>query len=130
MSDKKQQGKENREWGAEAEKIAAEWLLTHGYVVRHQNWRMKNTIEIDIIAELAETIVFIEVKARKGNVLDPLDAIDERKMKKLVKGANIYLQGLDRLFKYRFDIITVTGTPQNYTLDHFPDAFYPPLGRY
>lgn len=128
--DKKQQGKSNREWGAQAEKIAADMLLTHGYVIRHQNWRIKNTIEIDIIAELPGTIVFVEVKARKGDMVEALDAIDEKKIKKMVKAANVYLQSLDKLFKYRFDIITITGTPDNYTLDHLPDAFYPPFGRY
>ncbi|MBD5288432.1 MAG: YraN family protein [Bacteroides sp.] len=128
--DKKQQGKANREWGAEAEKIAAEWLLTHGYVIRHQNWRIKNTIEIDIIAELPDTIVFVEVKARKGDMISPIDAIDEKKIRKIVRGANIYLGNLEYLYKYRFDIITLTGTPENHTLEHIPDAFYPPLGRY
>ncbi|MDE5789630.1 MAG: YraN family protein [Muribaculaceae bacterium] len=128
--DKKQQGKSNREWGAEAEKIAADWLLTQGYVIRHQNWRIKNTIEIDIIAELPGTIVFVEVKARKGDIISPIDAIDEKKIRKIVRGANVYLQNLDQLFKYRFDIITITGTPENHTLEHFPDAFYPPFGRY
>lgn len=126
--DKKIQGKQNREWGALAEKIAYDWLLTHGYVIRETNWRVKNTIEIDIIAELPETIIFIEVKARKGDAVDALDTVDRKKIQKMVRGANIYLQSLDRLFKYRFDIITVTGIPEEYTLEHFPDAFYPPLG--
>ncbi|MDE5808545.1 MAG: YraN family protein, partial [Muribaculaceae bacterium] len=108
-----------------AEKIAAEWLLSHGYVIRNCNWRIGHTVEIDIIAELPGTIVFVEVKARKGDVINPIDAIDEKKIRKIVRGANIYLQALEKLFKYRFDIITVTGTPDNYTLDHFPDAFYP-----
>lgn len=125
---KKRQGNSNREWGAAAEKIAAEWLLTHGYVIRATNWRVSNTIEIDIIAEIPGTIVFVEVKARKGDMVSPLDAIDEKKIKKIVRGANIYLEAEEQLFKYRFDIITVTGTPDHYTLDHFPDAFYPPLG--
>lgn len=127
--DKKQQGKSNREWGAEAERIAADWLLAQGYVIRHVNWRIKNTIEIDIIAELPGTIVFVEVKARKGDMTSPIDAIDEKKIKKIVRGADVYLRNLEKLFKYRFDIITITGTSANYTLDHFPDAFYPPFGR-
>lgn len=127
--DRRQQGNDNREWGARAERLAADWLLTHGYVIREQNWRVGKSIEIDIIAELPETIVFIEVKARKGDCVEAIDAIDEKKIKKMVKGANIYLQGLNRLFSYRFDIITITGTPQDFTLDHFPDAFYPPLSR-
>lgn len=126
--EKRQQGKENKEWGAEAERIAREWLMTHGYVIREKNWRVKNTIEIDIIAELPGVIVFVEVKARTGKHTDALDAIDEKKIRKMVRAANIYLQDLDRLFQYRFDIFTVTGSPEDYETEHYPDAFYPPLG--
>ena len=127
--DKKIQGKSNREWGAEAEKIAAEWLLTHGYVIRHQNWRIKNTIEIDIIAELPGTMVFVEVKARHDRD-EALEAVDAKKIRKMVRAADTYLKELDKIFQYRFDIITIIGTKENYTLEHFPDAFYPPIGRY
>ncbi|MDE6835334.1 MAG: YraN family protein, partial [Muribaculaceae bacterium] len=60
--ERKQQGKENREWGAEAEQIAVDWLRVRGYIVRETNYRRKN-VEIDIIAELPGEIVFFEVKA-------------------------------------------------------------------
>lgn len=127
--DHNKQGKENREWGQEAEKIAAEWLLTHGYVVRERNWRSSNHIEIDIIAELPRRIIFIEVKARRGDVVKPIEAIDEKKIKKMAKGADIYLESQEHLFQYRFDIITITGSPDNYTIEHIEDAFMPPLRR-
>lgn len=51
MIDKKKQGAANREWGKMAEDIAAEYLLTNGYIIRERNWRIGNKIEIDIIAE-------------------------------------------------------------------------------
>lgn len=121
------QGKKNREWGAEAEKIAAEWLLSHGYVIRERNWRMGKTVEIDIIAELPGEMVFVEVKARKGDMVEPVDAIDAKKIRLIVRGADKYLQDLPHLFRYRFDIITITGSSESYTLEHFPDAFYPPF---
>ncbi|MDE6238020.1 MAG: YraN family protein [Muribaculaceae bacterium] len=126
--ERKQQGKENREWGAEAEQIAADWLRVRGYIVRETNYRRKN-VEIDIIAELPGEIVFFEVKARRGDKVEPLDAINEKKIKMMVRGADAYLREFDKLFKYRFDIITITGTPDNFKLDHFPDAFLPPFSR-
>ncbi|MDE7413736.1 MAG: YraN family protein [Muribaculaceae bacterium] len=129
MIDHSKQGKENREWGREAEQIAADWLLTHGYVVRERNWRCSNHIEVDIIAELPGRIIFVEVKARKGDVVKPIEAIDDKKIKKMVKGADIYLQNEKYLFQYRFDIITITGTPEDYTVSHIEDAFMPPLKR-
>lgn len=124
--DKEIQGKHNREWGAEAEKIAYDWLLTHGYVIRETNWRIKNTIEVDIIAEIPGTIVFVEVKARKDRDA-ALEAVDSKKIRKMVRAADTYLKELDKIFQYRFDIITIIGTKDNYTFEHIPDAFYPPL---
>ena len=30
----------------------------------------------------------------------------------------------------QFDVIIVIGTPENYTVEHLPDAFMPPLKTY
>ncbi len=127
MIDKKKQGAANREWGKLAEQIAADYLLTQGYVIRERNWRVSNTIEIDLIAEKDSTIVFVEVKARKGNVESADDAVDSPKRKKMIKGGDIYMRSLPHLFPYRLDIITITGTPESYEIQHLPDAFLPPL---
>ena len=108
--DRKQQGTSNREWGKQAETIAAEYLRAHGYIIRERNWRVGNSIEIDIIAEKDNTIVFVEVKARKGDFQQADDAVDT-----------------PHLFQYRLDIITLTGTPENYEIKHLEDAFLPPL---
>lgn len=126
--DKKTQGQINREWGQEAENIVADWLLTQGYVIRERNWRVGNTIEIDIIAEIPGRIVFVEVKARKGDYVTAYDAVTPAKIKKIVKGADIYLRRNRLMLPYRLDIITVTGTSGDYTIEHMPDAFLPGLG--
>lgn len=120
-------GYRNREWGRIAEGLAAEYLIKAGYIVRERNFRISNHIEIDIIAEKGNSIVFVEVKARSGNFADAIDAVDKRKRTKMVRGANIYLKNLDHLYEYRFDIITLTGNEYKYTLEHIPDAFLPPL---
>lgn len=125
MIDKKQQGASNREWGAFAEHQAAEHLRLQGYVIRETNYRL-NHIEIDIIAEKGNEIVFVEVKARSGEAEDPEDAVDSKKRSKMIRGADIYLRNLDHDYYWRFDIITLTGTPDKYILCHYPDAFYPP----
>lgn len=122
-----EQGERNRRWGIEAENIAAEFLIKEGYVVRERNWRVGNHIEIDIIAEKDGYIVFVEVKARKGNFMHPSETVDDKKIRKMVAGGNAYLRNLPYLFKYRFDVITVTGDPSDYHIDHMPDAFMPPL---
>ena len=127
MDNKKSQGEKNREWGKEAEEIAVNYLTSEGYTIRETNWRFGNHIEIDIIAQEGNTIIFVEVKARKGDFISPEETITPAKMKKIIKGGNIYLQQLPHLFSYRLDVITILGTPDHYTLNHLPDAFLPPL---
>jgi putative endonuclease len=116
------------EWGREAEQIAAEYLRSKGYVVREQNWSPRNShLEVDIIAQHQDEIVFVEVKARKNRYTDPADAITPDKIRKLVRAANSYLNTLELDFSYRFDVVTISGTADDYVLDHIEDAFLPPL---
>lgn len=126
MNDKQSQGASNREWGALAESIAADWLTAHGYSIRERNWRVGNHYEVDIIAQQGTTIIFVEVKARSGHHEDPVEAIDRKKRSKMITSADIYLKRLDHLYFYRFDIITITGNHSDYTIEHYPDAFLPP----
>lgn len=128
MIDKQLQGKSNREWGKIAEQVAVEYMLANGYTIRERNFRLR-TIEIDIIAQKGRNIIFVEVKARTGNHQDAVEAVDYRKQRKMINGADIYLSNLDADYFYRFDIIAITGTPENYTLQHIPDAFLPSLRR-
>lgn len=118
-------------WGKEAEQIATDYLVSRGYVVRERNWRPPHShLEVDIITQYKDFIVFVEVKARGPKSEDPLDAVDEKKIKRLVRAANSYLNMLPFDFQYRFDIITVDGTPESYSLDHIEDAFLPPLSHF
>lgn len=121
-------GSRNLEWGALAESIAVAYLVKNGYTIRARNLRLGN-IELDIIAEIPGSIVFIEVKARKGDFQNAVEAVDAKKRSKMIKGADIYLRNLDRDYAYRFDIIAVTGEPDNYNIEHLPDAFIPTVSR-
>lgn len=119
---------DSEKWGKQAETIAADYLIAHGYVIRERNWRPTNShLEVDIISQSDETLIFIEVKARQNLDFDPADAVDNKKIRRLVRAASIYLSLQPFDFEYRFDIITVSGTPDNFTIDHIPDAFLPPL---
>lgn len=116
-------------WGEIAEGIAHDYLVTSGYVIRECNWHPSHShLEVDIVAELPGTIVFVEVKARGKSGDDAARAVDARKQKKIVKAADKYLRGLEYHYEYRFDIIAITGTPDDYTLEHLVDAYLPPLG--
>lgn len=107
---------ESKYYGCQAEQYAAEYLLLNGYIIRERNWHPRNShLEVDIIAQKGMVIVFVEVKARSGNFMDPADAVDEKKMKNMIRAARIYLSSVHEDYEYRFDIITVT--PVNPTLD-------------
>lgn len=132
----KKAGTDKREWGQAMERIATDYLLAKGYVIRETNWvPPRKHEEIDIIAQQGEVIVFVEVKARSDVEARPEEAVTPRKIKHLVKGAAAYMALLgpstpgepEPDYTYRFDIITLIGDPSSYRLDHLEDAFYPPL---
>ena len=52
--------------GQEAEEKTAEYLLGSGYKIKDRNWKTKQC-EIDIIAEKAGCMYFVEVKYRSGS---------------------------------------------------------------
>lgn len=119
---------QHNEWGKQAETIVAEHLIRQGYVVRERNWSpMHGHVEIDIITQKENTLIFVEVKARNSSDYDPADAVDDKKICRLVRAAESYLRQQEYDFEYRFDIITVVGSAEEYTLDHIEDAFLPPL---
>lgn len=70
-------------------------------------------------------MAFVEVKARKGDNQQPLEAVNRKKRTKMVRGADIYMERFPFPYEYRFDIITVTGTREDYTMEHLEDAFIP-----
>lgn len=115
---------DNKSWGHDAESIAAEYLIANGYVIRERNWRM-GPYEIDIIAEKDNAIVFVEVKARMEGHQDPISAVDRRKRQRTIRVADSYLRAIEKRYEYRFDIITLTGTRESYSMSHYPDAYMP-----
>lgn len=115
--------------GPYAEQLASDHLVTEGYAIRERNWRMGH-LEVDIIAQKGTTIVFVEVKSRKGDYQDPLESIDAKKIQRTCRAADVYMRQLDADFEARFDVIAVTGTRERHTLEHIPEAFFPPLRTY
>ena len=114
-------------FGKFAEELACEYIVRQGFAITERNWRFGNHIEIDLISQQGDEMVFIEVKARNGKYLNAEDAIDLKKIKRLVKGANIYLQQLEHDFTARFDIALLEGNMEDYEFTYLQDAFIPPL---
>lgn len=111
-------------WG---ENIAVDYLVSKGYAIVETNWRL-NHLEIDIIATKGSRIVFVEVKTRSSRIVDPLLAIDRKRVSHMVAAADVYVRANNIPHEVQFDLILIIGDAisSSYELEHIPDAFFPP----
>ncbi|WP_288112115.1 MULTISPECIES: YraN family protein [Bacteroidales] len=120
----------NKEIGRWGEDVACDMLVGLGYAIVERNWRVGH-LEIDIVAQKGGRIVFVEVKTRAADSPeDPLDAIDRRKQAHMAAAANAFLRGNHWRGEVQFDLFGIRGCPSDYTVEHIPDAFLPPLKTY
>ena len=111
------------------ESEAAKMLEAKGFKVIEHNWRMGH-LEVDLIAENKNEIVFVEVKARTttfGNRM-PEEYVDEDKKRRMTVAANAYIKyrKIDKL--PRFDIIGILVNPNTNEIlyrSHLENAFHP-----
>jgi putative endonuclease len=98
--------------GNYGERVAASFLLRHGYRVLTRNFKTAQG-EIDLVCRHGEILVFVEVKSRADvDWVLPSEAIDERKEEALHATARRYLQLLGRDdITYRFDAVEVRLKP-------------------
>ena len=67
--------------GSKGEDLAKQHLEVAGYEILDENWRFGKA-EVDLIAYLDKTIIFVEVKTRSGNAFgEPEDFVDAAKQK-------------------------------------------------
>ena len=107
-------------WG---EDLAASYLCEKGYVILERDWHSGHR-DIDIIAQKEDTIVFVEVKTRSSrDFLDPITAVNRQKQYNQLHAINHYLQYKRVSSAYRFDVITIVGTPDclNPKIEHIED---------
>ncbi len=113
--------------GAWGEEKAAEYLKANGYTLLGRNVRPDKRDEIDIVARIGETLVFVEVKTRRREEYGrPFMAVDKDKRHALNRAAAAYLRRtrFPNLF-YRFDVIEVLGQPEQGepVIRHLDNAF-------
>ena len=114
---------ETGKWG---EEIATGLLVSKGYAIVERDVKV-GRVEIDIIATKDNRVCFVEVKTRSTDFVDPLEAVDTRKRARMVRAADAWMQGNRIMLEYQFDIILIIGTPDSYTVEFIPDAFFPSL---
>ena len=94
--------------GRAGEDYTAGWLLRQGYQLLARNWRCPWG-ELDLIAARGDTVAFVEVKARRpGSMTTPLEAVDARKRRKLLRAATAWLQETGCPLQPRMDAAAVT----------------------
>ena len=86
-----------------------------------KNIRLGN-FEIDLVVldQKFDEIVFVEVKYRREKEYgDPSQAVDQKKINKMVSVAKSYLRKKQFKKDYRFDIISVSGNLKKPEIEHF-----------
>lgn len=99
---------ERKVLGGEGERAAERFLRRQRYKILERNYR--NSLgEIDLIALDGRTVVFVEVKTRRGaGYGSPLEAVDARKQRQIIRVAKSFLAH-HRLHdrEARFDVVGV-----------------------
>ena len=112
----------NRRVGTEYEDRACAYLEGEGYRILNRNFRVRQA-ELDIVAQDAKTLVFLEVKYRRDlSRGEPLAAVDLRKQRQISRAALFYMNrfGIHPDHQtIRFDVIGILGNK----LTHVKNAF-------
>jgi putative endonuclease len=113
----------NRVLGDRGERAAARFLRRRGLRVLARGYRTKLG-EIDLIARDGDTVVFVEVKARRQGV--PAEAVTPEKQRRITLAALHFLRRYGLLeVRSRFDVVAIVWPDERSQpeIEHFPGAF-------
>ena len=104
-------GENLRKTGNEMEDVAAEYLTKRGVRILERNFRSREA-EIDIIGKDGETLIFVEVKARRTGKKsgEASEAVGMAKQKRICRCADYYMheKGIDPFSTLvRFDVVAI-----------------------
>jgi len=105
---------------------AAERLLTgKGLRILERNLRL-GRLELDLVCEEGDTLVFVEVKTRaEGSLATPAEGLTSQKRSRLLRAAQAYLTTHDLWHRpCRLDLVAVLFRAGSlHHIEHTPDAF-------
>jgi putative endonuclease len=117
---------ERRRLGQFGERVAAAHLEAEGYRIVERNFRCREG-EIDIIVVKARSLVFVEVRTRRGSAMGgAADSLTPLKGARITAAAEAYCQRrLDLPEERRIDVITIDLSPEGRVLrlEHIESAF-------
>jgi putative endonuclease len=119
-----------RLFGQEGEAEAERYLRRKGYRIVARNVR-SSLGELDLVAEDGQTLVFIEVKARRsGEFGGAIHAVHRQKQQKLARLASQFLAQRHWMERScRFDVLLLQATETaELRVEHIQNAFDVPSG--
>ena len=110
--------------GELGERIAERWLTRKGWRLVGRRFRNGHR-DIDLIVEGDDTVVFVEVKARRPSDFgDPTEAVGWKKQRELVRSAQVWMDRFGAPGRsYRFDIVGVLVDGSSIRVRHVENAF-------
>ena len=111
-------------YGKRNERIAARHLRRRGYRIVARNFKAAGA-EIDLVALDGDTLVFVEVKARRNlSAGRPEEAVGWRKERRIRRAAEMFARrSRVRGRPVRFDIVAITGEGRGRQIQILRDAF-------
>jgi putative endonuclease len=114
---------QEQQFGTDSESMAVNYLKDNGYQIIERNYRTKIG-EIDIIAKDGDTIVFVEVKARKSRAYNPKEAVTNNKKRKISMVALYYLKSTRQInARARFDVVAIDSAKNSGAVEIVKNAF-------
>lgn len=106
------------------EEFACAELQNRGYVILARRYRRRGG-ELDIVAREGQTVVFVEVKTRKGQAFGSgPEAVTARKRRRMIGVATDFLSRHDLTHSpCRFDVVAVDMGPDGPRVELYRNAF-------
>lgn len=115
---------QHNELGKQGEEMAVAHLQKNGYTILERNYRFQKA-EVDIIAQLKDTLAIVEVKTRStADFGNPQDFVKPKQIQRLVSAVHEYVTVNSLDVEVRFDIIAIIKENKMVKLEHLENAFY------
>jgi putative endonuclease len=116
-----------RPWrsGASGEDLACQHLRRKGYTILARNFRCRSG-EIDVVARDGPTVVFVEVKERKGSSHGAgHEGVTFGKRRRVIRAARLFVssRGYGEAQPFRFDVVSIDWREGEPVVRHDPGAF-------
>lgn len=119
---------EHNDLGKNGEDFAVDFLEGKGYKIIARNWRSGN-LEIDIVALDGDTLVFVEVKTRHSDYIDPRTSMSKNKIRNFVNAVTSYIRRKQIDTEFRLDVVIIVMQSgydnKGMYVEHYEDAILP-----